>query len=66
MHDGSPPQQSIVHVNGHDAVLTSILKTGSGSTLAVVQGVKNNLADFEQALPPGLQDQHAKRPVAVR
>ena len=54
VHDGSAPQQSIVHVNGHDAVLTSILKTGSGSTLAVVQGVKNNLADFEQALPPGL------------
>ena len=36
-------RQSIVHVNGQRAVLTTILKTGSGSTLAIVQGVKDAL-----------------------
>ena len=34
VRDGSPPQQSIVHVDGSRAVLTTILKTGSASTLA--------------------------------
>jgi CzcA family heavy metal efflux pump len=53
VRDGSPPQQSIVHVNGRRAVLTSILKTGSGSTLAVVQGVKDDLPGFEATMPAG-------------
>jgi multidrug efflux pump subunit AcrB len=41
VRDGSPPQQSIVHVDGARAVLTTILKAGSASTLAIVQGVKD-------------------------
>src|SRR5277367_4898502 len=41
VRDGSPPQQSIVHVDGARAVLQTVLKTGSASTLAVVQGVKD-------------------------
>ena len=53
VRDGAPPQQSIVHVNGKRAVLTSILKTGSGSTLAVVQGVKDLLPSIEATLPAG-------------
>jgi CzcA family heavy metal efflux pump len=53
VRDGSPPQQSIVHVNGVRAVLTSILKTGNGSTLAVVQGVKDLLPGLRQSLPAG-------------
>ena len=36
VRDGSPPQQSIVHVDGVRAVLTTILKVGSASTLAIV------------------------------
>jgi CzcA family heavy metal efflux pump len=43
VRNGSPPQQSIVHVDGQRAVLQTILKTGSASTLAVVQGVKDAL-----------------------
>jgi multidrug efflux pump subunit AcrB len=50
--DGAPPQQSIVHVDGARAVLTTILKSGSASTLAVVQGVKNALPRLHQILPP--------------
>src|SRR5271168_3555473 len=42
VRDGSPPQQSIVHVNGARAVLTTILKAGSASTLAIVQGIKES------------------------
>jgi multidrug efflux pump subunit AcrB len=53
--DGAPPQQSIVHVDGARAVLTTILKSGSASTLAVVQGVKNVLPRLEQGLPKGFR-----------
>jgi multidrug efflux pump subunit AcrB len=53
--DGAPPQQSIVHVDGARAVLTTILKSGSASTLAVVQGIKNVLPRLEQTLPKGFR-----------
>ena len=51
VRDGSPPQQSIVHVDGRRAVLTTILKTGTASTLAVVQGIKSLLPKALQTLP---------------
>jgi CzcA family heavy metal efflux pump len=50
---GAPPQTNIVHVNGQAAVLTSILKTGSGSTLAVVQGVKDLMPSVRAMMPAG-------------
>jgi multidrug efflux pump subunit AcrB len=53
--DGAPPQQSIVHVDGVRAVLTTILKSGSASTLAVVQGVRAALPRLKQILPPDLR-----------
>ena len=55
VRDGSPPQQSIVHVDGTRAVLQTILKTGSASTLAVVQGVKDALPKVLATLPPDLK-----------
>jgi CzcA family heavy metal efflux pump len=55
VRDGSPPQQSIVHVDGTRAVLTTILKAGSASTLAIVQGVKSALPKLEETLPPDLK-----------
>jgi multidrug efflux pump subunit AcrB len=55
VRDGSPPQQSIVHVDGSRAVLTSVLKTGSGSTLAVVDGVKATLPEIEETMPPNFK-----------
>ena len=39
-HFGSPPQINMVRVNGPNAVLMTILKTGSASTLDVIAGVK--------------------------
>ncbi|HEV2651787.1 MAG TPA: efflux RND transporter permease subunit, partial [Rhizomicrobium sp.] len=51
VRDGSPPQQSIVHVDGVRAVLMTILKTGTASTLAVVQGIKDQLPLLKQTLP---------------
>jgi len=53
VRDGSPPQQSIVHVDGRRAVLTTILKAGQVSTLPIVQGVKDMLPRLQQILPPG-------------
>jgi CzcA family heavy metal efflux pump len=55
VRDGNPPQQSIVHVNGSRAVLTSILKTGQGSTLAVVSGVKAAIPAIEATMPPNFK-----------
>jgi CzcA family heavy metal efflux pump len=55
VRDGSPPQQNVVHVDGRRAVLTSILKTGSGSTLAVVDGVKALLPSIEATMPAGFK-----------
>ena len=43
MHDGSPPQTNIVRVNGSHAVLMTILKAGSASTLDVIDGIKSLL-----------------------
>ena len=51
VRDGSPPQQSLVHVDGSRAVLTTILKAGSASTLAIVQGVKDALPKLKETLP---------------
>ncbi|MDB5428218.1 MAG: transporter [Phenylobacterium sp.] len=52
VRDGAPPQTNIVHVDGGRAVLSTILKTGSASTLAVVQGVKDKLPGLKEQLPP--------------
>jgi CzcA family heavy metal efflux pump len=51
VRDGSPPQQSVVHVDGLRAVLTTVLKTGSASTLDIIQGVKDALPKIEATLP---------------
>ena len=51
VRDGAPPQTNIVHVNGGRAVLSTILKNGSASTLAVVQGVKDKLPGLAEQLP---------------
>jgi multidrug efflux pump subunit AcrB len=51
VRDGAPPQQSLVHVNGQRAVLTTILKAGSTSTLAIVAGVKQSLPRILEGLP---------------
>ncbi|MGC1303304.1 MAG: efflux RND transporter permease subunit [Caulobacteraceae bacterium] len=51
VRDGAPPQQNVVRVDGHRAVLATILKAGSASTLSIVQGVKDVLPRLQQTLP---------------
>src|ERR1700723_648027 len=53
VHQGSPPQTNMVRVNGARAVLMTILKAGSASTLSVIAGVKALLPRVEQNLPSG-------------
>jgi CzcA family heavy metal efflux pump len=53
VHDGAPPQSNMVRVNGVHAVLMTILKAGSASTLSVIDGVKNILPRVEESLPSG-------------
>jgi multidrug efflux pump subunit AcrB len=54
VHQGAPPQTNIVRVNGARAVLMTILKAGSASTLDIISGVKSLLPRVEASLPPGL------------
>jgi len=54
VHDGSPPQTNLVRVNGARAVLMTILKAGSASTLSVIDGIKSLLPRVEESLPSSL------------
>lgn len=55
VRDGSAIQTNIVHVDGVRAVLSTILKNGSASTLAIVQGIKDRLPKLQEQLPPDLK-----------
>ncbi|MGD0801644.1 MAG: efflux RND transporter permease subunit [Terracidiphilus sp.] len=55
VRDGNPPQTNIVRVNGSRAVMMSILKTGSASTLDIIEGVRDKLENIKGALPPQLK-----------
>ena len=54
VRDGYPPQQNIVRVNGSRAALMTILKSGTASTLNIVDDVKALLPRLKQSLPPEL------------
>ena len=66
VRDGNPPQTNIVHVDGNRSVLMQVLKNGSVSTLAIIDGIKEQ-GRAAQGDPAG-QSQHRadRRPVAVR
>ncbi|THD42654.1 MAG: efflux RND transporter permease subunit [Bradyrhizobium sp.] len=55
VRDGNAPQTNIVHVNGDRSVLLQVLKNGSASTLAIIDGVKQRLAAMADTLPAGLK-----------
>jgi len=55
VHDGNAPQTNIVHVDGGRSVLMSVLKNGSASTLAIVDGVRAKLAALKDSLPEALK-----------
>ena len=54
-HDGFIPQTNIVRNNGKRAVLLTVLKTGSASTIDVVDGIKKMLPSLRAAAPSGLE-----------
>jgi multidrug efflux pump subunit AcrB len=54
VHDGSPPQTNVVHVDGKSAVLLAVVKAGATSTLAIISGIKQLLPSVAKTLPAGL------------
>src|SRR3984893_10036341 len=54
VRDGYPPQTNIVHVDGGRSVLLTVEKSGSASTLAVIQGIKAKMAQLKAGLPEAL------------
>jgi multidrug efflux pump subunit AcrB len=55
VHDGSSPQTNLVRVAGRHAVLMSVLKTGSASTLQVIEDIKRLLPGIQKQLPDGFR-----------
>src|SRR5712664_221964 len=54
VHDGSPPQTNVVHVDGKSAVLLAVVKAGAASTLSIISGIKQLLPTVAKTLPTGL------------
>ncbi|HKE25914.1 MAG TPA: efflux RND transporter permease subunit [Bryobacteraceae bacterium] len=55
--DGFPPQTNIVRQDGRRGVLITVVKSGSASTLNVVQGIRDLLPRVQQTLPTQLKIQ---------
>jgi len=55
VRDGFPPQRNEVRMDGRRGVLMTILKSGSASTLNIVDGVKAMLPRLKQTLPKSLK-----------
>jgi CzcA family heavy metal efflux pump len=55
IRDGFAPQTNIVRMDGQRGALMSMLKVGSASTLAIVDGVRKMVAQASQSLPPELK-----------
>jgi CzcA family heavy metal efflux pump len=55
IRDGFAPQNNIVRQDGNRGALMSIYKNGNASTLQIVAGIKNIVAQAAQALPPELK-----------
>ena len=51
VRDGNPPQQNIVHVDDGRSVLLAVLKNGATSTLSIIEGIKERVADLKKVLP---------------
>jgi multidrug efflux pump subunit AcrB len=54
VHDGSPPQINVVHVDGKSAVLLAVVKAGAVSTLSIISGIKQLLPSVIKTLPSSL------------
>jgi len=54
VHDGNPPQTNVVQIDGRKAVLLTILKTGSVSTLDIISNIKQHFASLGDGLSSAL------------
>jgi multidrug efflux pump subunit AcrB len=55
VRDGNPPQTNIVKVDGRRAIVMSIVKIGSASTLDIIEGVRSKIEGMRGQLPPQLK-----------
>lgn len=55
VHDGAQVQTNAVDANGRPSSLMMVRKTGSVSTLSVINGVKEILPEISRLLPPGVK-----------
>ncbi len=55
VRDGNPPQTNIVHVDGNRSVLMMVLKAGATSTLDIISGIKQKVAEVKDSMPDGLK-----------
>ena len=55
VRDGYPPQTNIARLEGRRAVLMTILKSGTSSTLDVINGIKEKLPQIQATLPASLK-----------
>ena len=55
VHDGSPPQQNEVRVDGQRSVLMTLLKAGNASTIAIVNDARALIERLRPTLPDGLK-----------
>ena len=54
VHEGAAVQQNIVRQNGRRTAIIPILKSGSASTLAIIDKIKKVLPNIQANAPPGL------------
>jgi multidrug efflux pump subunit AcrB len=54
VHDGSPPQTNVVHVDGKNAVLLAVIKSGAISTLNIISDIKALLPSVAKTMPASL------------
>ena len=55
VRNGFVPQTNIVRFDGSRATMLDVQKTGSASTLDIVDGIKKKLPEIKQTLPPGAE-----------
>jgi multidrug efflux pump subunit AcrB len=55
VRDGYPPQTNIARLEGRRAVLMSVLKSGTSSTLDVINHIKEKLPQIRATLPESLK-----------
>ncbi|MEI6605503.1 MAG: efflux RND transporter permease subunit [Verrucomicrobiota bacterium] len=54
VRDGEAVSTNIARLNGQNAVMISILKLGSASTVDIIDGIRQRLPDIRASAPPGM------------